>query len=320
MDTVHQIKIPTPFGVGRVNCYVFIGEEVSLLDPGPDTEAAYEALSIGLNAQGISIGDVGRVLVTHPHMDHFGMAHRIVEESDARTAAHRDAVEALTDPDGYFAREREFFESYLCSMGVPRESVTSALTLPEAYTEYRKPLTVDYTLTDGDTINVGGELTAIHTPGHAPGSVCFVTQTDDVVFTGDHVLQHITPNPLLTVAPNAEDERTRSLPTYLESLNRIRQEDATVGRAGHGEVISDLDARIRETIEHHDDRKERIAGIVDRTGPMSAYDVMQEMFPELPATEVFAGMSEVIGHLDLLEDENRVNIEEVDRVKQYSTV
>ncbi|MFC5974000.1 MBL fold metallo-hydrolase [Halomarina salina] len=320
MDAVQQIEIPTPFEVGRVNCYLFTGAEATLLDPGPNTEAAYEALSAGLNEQGFSVSDVDHVLFTHPHMDHFGMANRIVEESGAKTVAHRDAVVALNGPDRHFERERAFFRPFLLSMGVPEDIIASALMLPEAYTEYRKPFAVDRKLADGDTIDVGGGLTAIHTPGHAPGSVCFVSRTDDVVFTGDHVLQDVTPNPLLTITPGAGDERTRSLPTYLESLNRLRRVDATVGRAGHGDDITDIDARIQETLEHHNDRKELIAGLINKIGPMSAYDVMQEMFPELPATEVFAGMSEVIGHLDLLEDENRVHIEKEDQVRQYSMI
>lgn len=320
MDGVQRLEIPTPFGVGRVNCYVFTDDRLTLIDPGPATETAYDALSAGLNGEGLSVANVDRVLVTHPHMDHFGLADRIVEESGARVSAHRDAVEALTDPAGHFDRERAFFRPFLRSMGVPEQTVESALTLPEAYTKYRDPLTVDDELTDGDSIDTGVDLTAVHTPGHAPGSVCFVASTKAVAFTGDHVLEHITSNPLLTVLPNTKSERTRSLPTYLDSLHRIRETAAAVGHGGHGEVIQDLPTRVQETLNHHHDRKERIANIIDEKRPVTAYDVMQEMFPELPATEVFAGMSEVIGHLDLLEDEDRILIEEFEQRLRYRTV
>lgn len=316
MDDVHRLEIPTPFDVGRVNCYVFAGEELTLLDPGPDTEAAYEELSAGLETYGFAIDDVDRIVITHPHMDHFGIAGRIVEESGARSVAHRDATDRLVDPIGRFDLEQAFFRPFLRRMGVPERTAETAVKLPEAYSDYQTPLGVDRELTDGDSVDASVELKAIHTPGHAPGSVCFVSATQDAVFTGDHVLGHISPNPLLTLEPGTEDERTRSLPTYLDSLDRIRGV-ADTGYPGHGDVISGLDERIEEIIEHHHSRKERIEDILTEQGGATAYDVMEEMFPDLPATEIFPGMSEVIGHLDLLEDENRVEITEADGVRQY---
>jgi hypothetical protein len=81
--------------------------------------------------------------------------------------------------------------------------------------------------------------------------------------------------------------------------------------------MPDLHARVHETIEHHHDRKETIAAILADTAPTTAYQIMHEMFPDLPAAAMFPGMSEVIGHLDLLEDEERVAITAVNDVHQY---
>lgn len=318
MDDVHRIQIPTPFHVGRVNCYVFTGNSLTLLDPGPATEDAYEELSAGLEDLGFTIADVDQILISHPHMDHFGLANRVVEESGSVAVAHSDATEPLVDPVDHFEREQKFFRPFLETMGVPEEYAESAIRLPEAYVDYQYPLSVDRELTDGDTVDVGRDLAVVHTPGHAPGSVCFVSEPDAVAFTGDHVLGHITPNPLLTLVPGTDDERTRSLPTYVDSLQTIREVGASVGHGGHGESMPDLDGRVQAILDHHRDRKENIADILAATGPVSPYDVMQEMFPDLPATEVFSGMSEVIGHLDLLEDEDRVDIDERDGVRTYA--
>lgn len=318
MDDVHRIEIPTPFDVGRVNCYALVGDGLTLLDPGPATEAAYEELADGLRDLDFAIADIDRVLITHPHMDHFGLAARLVDESGARTVAHRDATRLLSDPDGHLEREQAFFEPFLETMGVPEEVATTAIGLPEAYTSYQNPLAIDRELTDGDTVDIGPDLTAVHTPGHAPGSVCFLPTTDRVAFTGDHVLEHISPNPLLTVAPGTEDERTRSLPSYLDSLHRIQAVDAELGYSGHGKRIPDLNTRAQEILDHHREREERIADLIAEQGSVTAYELMEELFPDLPATEVFPGMSEVIGHLDLLEDEGRVEITERDGVRRYT--
>lgn len=317
MEGMERISIPTPFSVGRVNCYLFTKNGLTVLDPGPATEEAYEELERSLARFGYSSSDIDRVLITHPHMDHFGLAHRLVEESNAHVYAHEDAVEQLSDPIGYFEKEQEYFRPFLLSMGMPVDTVDTVLELPEPYTDYQDPVTVSRELTEGDTIDVGVELECLSTPGHAPGSLCYLAETDGIMFTGDHVLPGITPNPLLTLAPGSVDERTRSLPTYLESLRKVLDTEIPFGYGGHGDPISTLQNRARETITHHQERKERIADLVADHEPTTAYQIMKEMFPDLPATEMFPGMSEVIGHLDLLEDENRVVISESDGVKRY---
>lgn len=317
MHGVHKIQIPTPFNIGPVNCYAFVEDGLTLLDPGPATEAAYSELAAGLNTNGFNVEDVDQILITHPHMDHFGLASRIVKESGARTVAHHNATVRLSDPTYHLKREQAVFEPTLLQMGVPEQIAKRAIKLPEAYTDFQPPLEIDNELTEGDTVDAGTELTVLQTPGHAPGSVCFIAQSNNVAFTGDHVLQYISPNPLLTIIPGTEAKRTRSLPTYLASLNRLQEVDVGVGYAGHGERISDLNNRISDIVDHHHSRKERIAELVTKMCPVTPYDIMQKMFPDLPAKEVFAGMSEVIGHLDLLEDEGRVEIAEIEDIKYY---
>ena len=317
MDVATRLEIPTPFDVGRVNCYVFEHGGLTLLDPGPATEEAYTELSTGLAALGYEIVDVERVLISHPHMDHFGLANRIAREADARVVAHDDAANRLADPLGLFRREQALFGPYLRSMGLPEQYVDTVVGIPEQYTEFGEPVEIDRGLVEGETVDAGVTLEALATPGHAPASLCFIASNEDVVFTGDHVLAGISPNPLLTVAPGTDDRRTRSLPDYIASLRKLAALDVSRGYGGHRGPIPDLGARITEIDDHHQERKERIAGLLDDDGPTSAYRVMGELFPDLPATEMFPGMSEVIGHLDLLEDEGRVDITEVDGVKRY---
>jgi glyoxylase-like metal-dependent hydrolase (beta-lactamase superfamily II) len=196
--------------------------------------------------------------------------------------------------------------------------VDTVARLPEAYTEFQEPVTIDQELRPGDSIDVGRELEVISTPGHAPGSICYVADTADTAFTGDHVLLDISPNPLLTLQPDSEDERTRSLPQYLNSLDTLRATDIGAALTGHGELVADLPRRIDEIQNHHAARKDRIAEMVAEMRNPTAYRIMCEMFSNLPATEAFPGMSEVIGHLDLLEDEGRISITEAEEVLQYT--
>lgn len=317
MDDVERVEIPTPFGVGPVNSYLFTGSGVTIIDPGPATDDAYETLETHVDRLGFALTDIDRILITHPHMDHFGLVNQLADVAGARVFAHKDAVPQLNDPLAYFEQEQAFFTPFLRSTGVPAEVVKTAMELPEPYSRFQEPTAVNRELADGDSIDVGAELEVVHTPGHSPGAICFLAQGDGVAFTGDHVLADITPNPLLTLSPDKQNERTRSLPQYLASLQKLRSYPVDVGYGGHGDPMPDLSGRITETIEHHQERKENIADLLDTHQPTTAYHLMQEMFPDLPVTEMFPGMSEIIGHLDLLEDDSRVQISTTNGTKYY---
>ncbi|HKJ59612.1 MAG TPA: MBL fold metallo-hydrolase, partial [Halobacteriales archaeon] len=150
MDGIERIELPTPFGVGTVNCYAIDGDGLSLVDPGPDAEDTFEALDAGLAGLGYDLADVDRVLITHEHMDHFGGAHRIQAEVDASVLAHRVAAERIADPDGHFDREQAFFTPFLVSMGVPDEVADAVTGLPEPYAKFHEPVDADRVLEDGD--------------------------------------------------------------------------------------------------------------------------------------------------------------------------
>lgn len=309
MDECQRIRVPTPFSVGRVNCYLLTAGDVTLLDPGPATDAAYKALADGLADYGLAVADVDRILITHPHMDHFGIARRLKADSGADLHAHQDAVDRMAAPDQFLTQEQAFFRPYLRRMGVPEKTVDTVVALPDPYADYRDPVQTDHALIGGETIDVGVDLDVIHTPGHAPGSVCFAVPPADAAFTGDHVMNEITPNPLLTLRPDDPDARTRSLPTYIASLRTLGDRDLMRGYGGHRATVTDLPGRIEEILAHHEARADRIQGIVVDGGPINAYDLMEVLFPDLPVTEVFSGMSEIIGHLDLLVDWGEVTLD-----------
>lgn len=317
MDEIKRIPIPTPFSIGRVNCYLLRGNGVTLMDPGPATQDAFDVLVESLESFDCSLETIDRVLITHPHIDHFGLAHRVAAQSNAAVFAHEDAVERLADPISHFREEQRFFRPFLQRMGMPDATIDTVLQLPESYTNYQEPVTVTTAVSDGDRIDGEPELTCLSTPGHNPGSMCYQLPASDIIFTGDHVLPTVTPNPLLTLDPKTRTDRTRSLPTYLESLRKLFDLPANTGYGGHGDTIPNVHTRAQETISHHQNRKERISRLIGGNEPVTAYELMQILFPDLPVTEAFPGISETVGHLDLLEDENRLDSRLVDGVTEY---
>jgi glyoxylase-like metal-dependent hydrolase (beta-lactamase superfamily II) len=302
-----RLSIPTPFQVGAVNAYL-AGR--TLVDPGPESERAWTTLVEELDGQGLAPEDVERVLITHPHPDHFGLANRL-GGLGAEVCASGPAADIVADFGGRLEYEQSYFVPYLERHGVPTETAGTVAELPQAFLEYAPDVETDRVLSEGETVPTdAGEVDVLEVEGHAPGELVFTFGEDGTrgAVVGDHVLPDITPNPLLQPPETEGGERPRVLPAYNRSLERLQEEGFDRVLPGHREVVTAPNDRIDEMLAAHERRTENVYELVD--GPTTAVEVMEGLFDDLPATEVFSGMSEAIGHLDVLEERGRVTSRE----------
>jgi glyoxylase-like metal-dependent hydrolase (beta-lactamase superfamily II) len=302
-----RVPIPTPFQIGAVNAYV-AGRTV--VDPGPDSEEAWSALVTALDDDGLHPTDVDRVVITHPHPDHFGLAARL-REAGANVLTSPTTADIVGDFVGSFEDEREFFTDFFTRCGLGRDTAETVTGLPEAFLHYAPSVETDREIRAGDTVIVEDlELTAEETAGHAASELLlgYDVAGEHRALVGDHVLPDITPNPLLQPPPESGADRPRPLPTYNDSLDRLADEPLDRLLPGHREEITDPPARIADIRSAHEDRTDNVAATVD--GPTTPVEVMEGLFGDLPATEVFSGMSEAVGHLDVLESRERVRSRE----------
>jgi len=302
-------EVATPFQVGSVNAYL-AGRTV--VDPGPDSQEAWSDLLAALEARDLAPEDVAQVLVTHPHPDHFGLAHRL-RDAGARVLASDPAAAIVRDFRGHHQYEKAFFREFFQRHGMSRESVETVVSLPEAYFSFAPDVETDRTLAAGDRLEVRDATVTVDAgEGHGAGELLFAYGHADErrAVVGDHVLPDITPAPLLLPPPEGEGaaERPRVLPAFNRSLARLRDADYDRFLPGHREEIDDPSGRVADILDAHERRTERVHGLVD--GPTTAVEVMEGLFGDLPATEQFPGMSEAVGHLDVLEERDRVEREE----------
>ena len=351
-----RLSIPTPFQIGPVNAYL-AGR--TLVDPGPGSEEAWAALLDGLEARELGPTDVTQVLVTPPHPDHFGLAARL-REHGARVVASPTAARIIEDFEARLDYEQSYFADFFERHGMARSTAELVTDLPESFLQAAPGVETDLVLDDGETVEVHDTtLTAEAVQGHAPGETIFTYETegDDGeasrrALVGDQVLPDITPNPLLQ--PPAEEggertagsrsssdrrsdgvsaseasrgspgrrsgggERPRVLPAFNRSLADLREREFDRLLPGHREVIENPSERITEILDAHEERTANVESIVD--GPTTAVEVMEALFDDLPATEYFSGMSEAVGHLDVLEARGEVEPRERGGVVVYEEV
>jgi len=307
-----RVVVPTPFQMGAVNTYV-AGETV--VDPGPSSEPAWEQLVDALNDRGLAPADVSQVLITHPHPDHFGQAARL-EQTGATVYGRPEAFEIYTDFAGRFSFEQSFFIPFLQRHGISEETARSVTELPSAFLEYVEAIEEPQPLTDGDTVTVDGEtVRARAVEGHAIGELLF--EYDGRSIVGDHVLGKTTPNPFLQ--PPREDgaDRPRVLPQYNRSLETLAEVGYDRLLTGHGDPIEAPTERIREILDHHEERTTNVRELVADGEPITAAELMHGLFDDLPVIEYFPAMSEAIGHLDVLEERGEVTASESDGIVHY---
>lgn len=310
-----RIEIPTPFQVGSVNCY--LGGR-TVIDPGPDSDDAWGVLLEGLTARGLDPEDVERVLITHPHPDHFGLADRL-RTAGAAVLASPDAATIIEGFEERLEYEQSYFVPFLVRHGLSRRVATTVVQLPEAFLEFAPDTSVERRLDAGDTVDVAGtRVTVDSVSGHAPGELIFVfpTNAGPHAIVGDHVLDPITPNPFLQPPIEPDGDRPRVLPAYNRSLDRLAGEEFNRLLPGHRLPIDRPTHRIEQLRRFHEHRTDRVTELLDE--PKTGREVMQELFGELPVTEVFSGMSEAIGHLDVLEERGAVARHDDDEPVRFS--
>ena len=293
--------------MGAVYVYLIEDRELTLIDSGPNLPSCRDSLREGLAAFGHSLEAVCRVIVTHEHSDHYGLLEEIVAASGAQVYCHAEVTDIIES----FSRQRERMRLYFLDlyreMGVSDSLIEEFREISRVSEGLRSETRVDVPLREGDRIPFERvELEVIYTPGHSRGSVCFYDSAHQILFSGDHLLHSVTSNPVIEAPPNGSDRRPQSLVDYLHSLHRLLELDVRVVLPAHGEPIYDHRERIECVLQHHRERKEKVAEVLTR-GEQTPFEMSQALFGELPLYHLFMGLSEAVGHLELLVNEGRVH-------------
>lgn len=294
------IRIPNPFFEGRNEVYVIRGEPLTLIDTGIATQIAYDRLVETLSAHRIRVQDIGRVILTHKHIDHIGNAWRIQQASGAEILIHEAEVRAVTDTDPSGDRFAELVSERLEVWQVPADRRPARDDPHRRRWEIEPAAAVG--VTDGQRIDVGrGELQVIHTPGHTYGSICLRYGT--ALFTGDHVLAKTSPN-----VGGGDMQRSGLLQQFLASLDCLIELAPRIANVypGHGDPFSHLAPRCRTLQRHHAQRCQKIRSALQQHGPSTVYEVAIRIFGALDDFHIVLGCAEAASHLEYLVDRGEV--------------
>jgi glyoxylase-like metal-dependent hydrolase (beta-lactamase superfamily II) len=298
-----SVPVPLPNSSLRyVFVYVFETDGGAyIIDAGWNTDEAFQSLSAGLGEAGFAMSDVRGVLVTHIHPDHYGLAGRVRDASGAWISLHPADAALITDRYDEPTNLLERVGTMLRRLGAPEAEMVSLQQAAMPLRALVDAVQPDVLLEDGQRPDVPGwDLSAIWTPGHSPGHLCFWEPRYQLMLSGDHVLPRITPN--IPFHPQAGDD---PLGDFLESLDKLENYDADEVLPAHEHRFVGLQGRLEELRVHHQHRFEEIVVAIGN-GVTTAWGIAERMhwsrsWDRIEGFMRRAAVAEAMAHLRTLE-------------------
>jgi len=311
---VHRLAIPTPFAVGRVNVYLIEDDPLTLVDAGPNSGTSFDVLQRGIADLGHALEDIELVVLTHQHIDHLGLVSLVAAHSGAEVAVIDAAVQFVENFSVEAQAEDDFARDMMLRHGIGQDVAAALQSVSRAFRAWGARVEVTRELHDGDRIELRDRTFEVaFRPGHSPSDTVFWDRERGHLIAGDHLLAHISSNPLITRKLDGSGERSKALIAYLDSLRQTREMDIELVLPGHGDPIVDHRSLIDQRFAMHARRADKIHRLVAER-PRTAHEVAQALWGNIAVTQAFLTLSEVLGHMDLLMAEGRVREHERDGV------
>lgn len=324
---VHRLAIPTPFRVGRINAYLIEDSPLTLIDSGPNSAKTLDELEQALATLGHSVEDIELLIVSHQHLDHFGLASILARRSGAEVAALDALAPYLAQYGAQADADDSFAEGLMLRHGIPPEVVTALRSVSAGFRGWGAAVEVTRPLADDSELQLRDRtLKVLHRPGHSPSDTVFYDDRSKIgqpsmLLAADHLIKHISSNPLLARPLGAEADfsgpRPQALVTYIDSLAKTREMELSLVLPGHGPPIVDHAALIDERMRLHARRAQKIRRLIEAQ-PRTAHEIAHELWGNVAVTQAYLTLSEVLGHVDLLLDEGSVVEDERDGVVRFA--
>ncbi|MGE8077982.1 MBL fold metallo-hydrolase [Peribacillus loiseleuriae] len=315
LDTeIKKLSIPTPYAVGDVNVYVIKGEALTLVDAGPRTHEGKEILEKSLRDLGLLISDFDQIVLTHHHPDHAGGIDFFPEQAIVFGHAYNQRWLELTEE--FRAELDQFYLNIGKELGVPEEKAAS-MNNYRGSGGYISKRTVQSYLKEGDEIPGLFGWQVIETPGHAQSHISLFRERDGVMIGGDHLLNKISPNPILEPPFSPDESRPEPLNQYNNSLRKWLEVPISLTLPGHGGDISETHELIRHNLARQHGRAMRVKQMLEERS-QTGFEICKQLFPKVYHRELGLTISETVGQLDYLEGLGEIKKEDQNGIYMYS--
>ena len=293
---IHLVNIPLPIRLESVNCYLLEGKDGwAIIDTGLNYPGAKEKWTQALREIGIGFQDITKMVVTHFHVDHVGLAGWFQERSGCKVyISDKEGANLGRFWDVYLGDDQELY-LFLIKSGLEQDEAETLCNLLRNVDRVLQPYPDFEFVKDGDFLRLGDRLwEVLVTPGHTSGHICLYCNEEGLLLSGDQLLPTITSN--ISIVPAGA---TDPLEDYLNSLRRLEGLHPRLVLPAHGPCFDNYQERIRELYRHHEERLELILRSVGSGKHAAA--ISDEVFgTDLGPVERFMAVGETLAHLKVL--------------------
>ncbi|MFB6804372.1 MBL fold metallo-hydrolase [Peribacillus butanolivorans] len=310
---IYPIIAPSALSLKSINFYLVKQDEsLTLLDAGMNDDVCWNALQNTLKENGFTIKDITEILLTHHHGDHVGLVNRITALHPIPVYAHSKSVPRLKrDPD-FLSMRIEFYKQLYLQMGCGELGDKQVAYLFNAVDNNKdQRLNCDIIeITEKKWLN----FEVIEFPGHAPDQIAFLDQKEKRLLAGDLLIEHISSNAL--VEPDENGNRMLTLVDHIDSLKRCLSLQINLILPGHGNIIEHPGSLIEKRLNSIESKSQKILALIE-SGISTGNELAKTFYKEKYVKEFPLVMSEIIGHLDYLEYQEKINKEIIKNVVHY---
>jgi glyoxylase-like metal-dependent hydrolase (beta-lactamase superfamily II) len=308
---IFRIAVPIPFieAGGPVNVYV-VEEEHGLLlfDTGLGTAESRSALAEGFSSIGHRFEEVNRIILSHGHIDHFGAAVWVMEQAGKQIPlmiSNADADKVLDsgmDWPNLLVRSKKYF----LKLGVPLQELEEVIVTLNKNTGFGQKLPAFTPLLPNDLFKCKHvTLEVLPMPGHTSGLCCLYDREHRILFSADHLLERVSPNPLLQLNAEGEPTAFKPLISYFASLGHIRNLPIDLVLPGHAEPFNNPCDVIDSLSKFYQRRQAKLLGILNGKS-MTVYEIMRRFFSASSGFALILMISETLGNLEMLEEKGEI--------------
>jgi glyoxylase-like metal-dependent hydrolase (beta-lactamase superfamily II) len=307
---ITSIMVPMPLVVPHANAFFIDGDTPVLIDTGFSSPGSIDVIKKRIREAGRDIKDIGLVLLTHGHRDHFGMADEIRDISGAKILLNK-ADAGLLNKDAfanYLDRVTELYRD----VGVSDEKFQFHINFNhhESRIQGLKDFIPDDWIAEGDKFVTGaGEITVFETPGHTEGSISLFLENSRVLFTGDLISAVYDPPPLVMVERDGGGW-LNIYDTYMNSLSRLEEIDPVILAPGHGAPIKKWGSLVKRVFSSHEALTEKIEIVLKECSEMKLGILAERIYPNALGPLVTLSINVIMGILNRMEREGRVAVSE----------
>ena len=316
-ETPYRIALPTQFEMGTVNCYLYKTPVPTLIDCGEKTDASYDALIRGLSDEGLVITDIERIIITHAHVDHMGMAAKVAGASGAKVYVSELVKDWAINLENAQSTRWQVINNLLTE-------ITNQENSPlhqgfgkffNNYVDFWEPIPEESVsvFTLEDNLSMGGhEWEVMHAPGHCINQTCFYNKTTKELIAADMLLR-ITPTPVIDASLDDPSKRAGGLAQMVETMKRFKNLEMSTAYPGHYEPITAPKNTLQAQLDRIVMRTEQTLAII-KEGPKNFFDILDKMYKGRVSGPAIPMM---IGYLDVLIDSGQIKKRQTNDGLQY---